>query len=200
MQQKFVFRKGTIPMKRTLGFALLLSASLLSLFTPNLSAQAQHSTSNYDVQKDGPIPPELAHPGAIFIANGSSDIARFSYTFTGDSSRAYAEFYNALKASGAYRLVAQPDQADLVVEIKTSSRSIFGYNGGDNSMSQPCLRATVIDRRSDIPIWSMIQPIDFALFHKNRDKAFERAMQRIVAEFEAFSNVAPKTAPVPANS
>ena len=182
-------------MKYTFAVALLSVAMMA-----NLSAQTVATPPNYDLSKDGPIPAELAHPGSIFVANGSSDIARFSYTFTGDSSRAYAEFYNALKATGRYQLVGQPDQADLVVEVKTSSRSMFGYNGGDNSASQPCLRVTVTDRRTDVAIWSMIQPIDFAFFHKNRDKAFERAMRRIVTEFEAFSNVASKTTPDPAKS
>ena len=176
-------------MKRIFAVALL-SVGMMA----NLSAQAASTPPNYDLSKDGPIPAELAHPGSIFVANGSSDIARFSYTFTGDSSRAYAEFYNALKATGRYQLVGQPDQADLVVEVKTSSRSMFGYNGGDNSASQPCLRVTVTDRRTDVAIWSMIQPIDFALFHKNRDKAFERAMQRLVTEFEDFTSVSAKTA------
>ena len=191
-------------MKRFLAFALFSVVSL-SLSTRTLSAQIlapsfRAAGTNYDVTSDGPIPPELAHPGAIFIANGNSDIARFSYTFTGASSRAYVEFFNALKASGAYRLVPQPDMADLVIDVRTSSRSIFGYNGGDNSMSQPCLRLTIVDRRTDIPIWSMIQPINFALFHKNRDKEFDHAMQRLVAEFEAFSNATPHAAAPQAHS
>ena len=150
---------------------------------------------NYDVAKDGPIPPELAHPGRIFVTNGNSDIARFSYTFTGDSARAYTEFYKALASQGGYELVGQPDEADLVLVVSTSTRPMFGYNGGDASASQPCLRILVIDRRTAIPIWTMIQPIDFAVFHKNRDKAFERAMHRLVGEFEAFTNRAPQTAP-----
>ena len=162
-------------MKRIFAVALLSAASLLSL-----SAQNLPTPPNYDLSKDGPIPVELTHPGSIFVANGSSDIARFSYTFTGDSSRAYVEFYNAIQASGAYHLVGSPNQADLVLIVRTSSRSMFGYNGGENSASQPCLRLTVVDRRTNIPIWSMIQPIDFAFFHKNRDKAFLRAMQRLV--------------------
>lgn len=182
-------------MKRIFAVALLSAASLLSL-----SAQAVPTPPNYDLHKDGPIPPELTHPGSLFIANGSSDIARFSYTFTGDSSRAYEEFYNAVRARGAYHLVAQPDQADLVLIVRTSSRSMFGYNGGDNSASQPCLRLTVVDRRTNIPIWSMIQPIDFAFFHKNRDKAFEHAMRRLVMEFESFTSVAPKAPPTPVKS
>ncbi len=186
-------------MKRTLAVALLSVASLVAtahtLTAQTLSPSLRAAGTNYDVTRDGPIPPELAHPGTVFVANGNSDIARFSYTFTGDSSRAYVEFFNALKSSGSYQLVPQPDMADLVVDVRTSSRSVFGYNGGDNSMSQPCLRLTVIDRRTNIPIWSMIQPINFAMFHKNRDKEFDHAMRRLVTEFEAFTNVSPQAAP-----
>ncbi len=179
-------------MKHLTTFAALL---LAALSLGQVARAYPDMPNNYDVAMDGPIPPELAHPGRIFVTNGNSDIARFSYTFTGDSARAYTEFYKALATSGDYQLVGQPDQADLVLVVSTSTRPMFGYNGGDASASQPCLRILVIDRRTAIPIWTMIQPIDFALFHKNRDKAFERAMHRLVGEFEAFTNTAPQTAP-----
>ena len=179
-------------MKHLTMFAALLLAALA---LGQVARAYSDMPNNYDVSMDGPIPPELAHPGRIFVTNGNSDIARFSYTFTGDPARAYTEFYKALATSGDYQLVGQPDQADLVLVVSTSTRPMFGYNGGDASASQPCLRILVIDRRTAIPIWTMIQPIDFALFHKNRDKAFERAMQRLVGEFEAFTNTAPQAAP-----
>ncbi len=169
---------------------LWIAAPVLMLAMAPFRGMAQRipSVADYNVAEDGPIPPELAHPGTIFISNGNSFFAPFTWYYHGDTSLAYVEFYQALKASGAYHLVSQPDQADLVVVVTTGGA--ISPAGNSYLTASSDLHLQIIDRRTNIPIWAMDQPVFFAFRHKNRNRNYERAMVRLIGQFEAFTGVA----------
>src|SRR5215469_14420824 len=65
-----------------------------------------------------PVPPALTSAKTAFLSNGGADSGLFPSPFSGDTNRPYAEFYTALQSSGAFQLVSDPTQADLVLELQ----------------------------------------------------------------------------------
>ena len=97
---------------RTLHACFCLSLAAVVSFATAAFAQMPA----YD--QAGPVPPAIAAAKTIFISNAGADSGLFPEPFSGDPDRAYTEFYAALKATGAFTLVADPAHADLVLELR----------------------------------------------------------------------------------
>uniref|UniRef100_E6PZI5 Uncharacterized protein n=1 Tax=mine drainage metagenome TaxID=410659 RepID=E6PZI5_9ZZZZ len=144
----------------------------------------------------GPIPPELAHPGKIFLANGGADSGLFPTPFSGDTSRGYSQFYKALDTSGQYRLVSGPAQADLVLVLQSCAPKVLAAGNSDIRFGVlPFLKLTIYDRQTDSPLWTFSQPIRFAFHQKSHDRKYDQAVDKLLSQFEAITGV--KTTPRP---
>lgn len=93
--------------------AILNSACLFCTLLCASVAFGQQSTP-----EPGPVPPAIPAAKSVFLSNAGSDSGLFPEPFSGDTSRAYSQFYSALKSSGTFALTSDPSQADLVLELR----------------------------------------------------------------------------------
>src|SRR6266536_5398203 len=94
------------------------------VFVSTLSATVavgQHPSSAGARAEAGPVPPAIASAKTIFISNAGSDSGLFPAPFSGGTDRAYNQFFAALKAANQFDLVADPSEADLVLELELTA-------------------------------------------------------------------------------
>lgn len=89
--------------------------------TPRLAhAQQQVDSAAAPV---APVPPAIFAEKMIFISNAGADSGLFPHPFSGSQDRLYNQFYAAMQQWGRYALVSDPDEADLVFEVRLAGPS-----------------------------------------------------------------------------
>lgn len=154
-------------------------ATLLQL-VPALEAQAVEVPT-------APIPSQILSAKKVFISNagGLLDLN----TVSGDRRREYNQFYAAVQASGRYELVASPADADLVLQI---SIIYIPRQFGDQDVPFPTFRLALVDPKTNIALWVLDEfivdkPGLSMIREKNRDKAFDNAINRVVDDLKALT-------------
>jgi hypothetical protein len=144
-----------------------------------------------------PVPLEIATAKKAFIANSPGFNAPASL---GGPSRAYNEFYAAMKSWGHYELVSSPADADLIFEISYSSNSLGLGTRGCSSSSQANLCLTILDAKIPVALWWLTEPVtpkaSFGHHPETWDSAFARS---IGALLDGVKNLAGVPAPVADN-
>lgn len=111
--------------------------------------------------------------------------------FSGGSERAYDNFYAAMKTWGKYELVGSPTDADLLVEIELSSPrggpAIATMSVAEAPPYDPQFRVTIRDAKSNALLWTVIEHVQWAILHGNRDKNFDLAMTRLVSDVQGLA-------------
>lgn len=140
-----------------------------------------------------PVPPALASAKTVFLSNTGADSGLFPSPFSGDTNRAYVEFYSALQSSGAFQLVDDPSQADLVLELQ-----LVAPYGPTNANKQngaadprPMFRLTVLDRKTHYVLWTVTQSVGLALLQKTHDRNFDDALSAVLNQFLAIAGKPP---------
>ena len=164
-------------------FRLAVCAALFSA----VAAFAQHSAASA-----APIPPAILAAKKVFLSNAGADSGLFPSPFSGDPSRAYVQFYAALKAAGQFELVEDPSEADLVLELQLIAPNGPSNGAKANGASDPLpmFRLVIYDRKTHYVLWAFTQSIDVAFLQKTHDRNFDDALNAIVLEFEALSGKA----------
>jgi hypothetical protein len=177
-------RRGSTVKKTSFGFRI----ALFILFLPSTFAIAQQTPP-------APVPAAIRTATKIFISNAGADSGLFPSPFTGDTNRAYNQFYAGLKANGQYELVGDPADADLVLELQltapvgsTRSMSTNKINGASDPV--PMFRLVVYDRKTHYILWAFTESIEVAYLQKTHDRNFDDALNAILLEFESFSGKA----------
>jgi len=136
----------------------------------------------------GPVPPAVAAAKKIFVSNAGADSGLFPSPFSGDQSRGYSQLYAGLKATGRYQLVADPANADLVLELQLTAPSGPTNGSKVNGASDPVpmFRLVVYDAKTHFVLWALTQSIDVAFLQKTHDRNFDDALSAILTEFEAL--------------
>jgi hypothetical protein len=185
------------PSSAFLGLAAALFAS--PAFTQQMPAYSEA----------GPIPPAITHAKNIFVSNGGSDSGLFperlpfggalSQPFTGDTNRAYTQFFAALQATKQYALVTDPNQADIVLELRLTAPYGPSQPNRQNGASDPLpqFRLVVYDAKSHYILWTFTESIEPAILQKTHDKNFDDALAAVLREFIAIAH-RPSPAPPPA--
>jgi hypothetical protein len=140
-----------------------------------------------------PVPPAIFSARKVFLSNAGSDSGLFPHPFTGTQDRAYNQFYAAMQKWGRYELVSDPDQADLVFELRLTAP-----NGPANPDKQkgasdpvPIFRLEIIDRKSHYTLWTVTEAVTVAFFQKTHDRNFDDALNALLLDVENL----PKTLP-----
>lgn len=143
-----------------------------------------------------PVPSEFQTAKKIFVAYGGGPSDRSGYT--GTDTRTYDQFFTALKTWGHYDLVSSPSDADLVFEISFAcplvpftTSSLYSGPVRSKSAYDPHFRLSVIDMKTHVTIWTVIEHIDLAVLQKNSDKNFDNAMTALVNDIAKFAGAAP---------
>lgn len=146
--------------------------------------------------RPGPVPPALMSARTIFVSNAGSDSGLFPQPFTGDPDRPYTEFFQALRATGDFMLVADPAQADLVLELRLTAP--YGPSNPDKQYGAsdplPMFRLVIYDGKTHFVLWTITRSVDVAILQKTHDKNFDLALSDIL---DGFLEIAGKSsAPV----
>ena len=141
-----------------------------------------------------PVPPALTTAKTVFVSNaGAQNYGRLR--FSGDPDRAYTEFYAALKATGDYTLVADPAQADLVLELRLVSFGTFDSDGQYGTFnSDPEFRLVVYDTKSHYILWTITRPVGLTARTKAADKNFDSVLSDVLNQFLQITGKAPTAA------
>ena len=132
----------------------------------------------------------------VFVSNAGSDSGLFPEPFTGDSDRAYTEFYAGLKATGDYTLVGDPAQADLVLEL----RLVAPYGPSEANKQKgasdplPMFRLVVYDGKTHYILWAVTSSIEIAYLQKTHDKNFDTALTEVLDQFLKIAGKPPAAA------
>jgi hypothetical protein len=143
-----------------------------------------------------PVPPAIPAAKTVFVSNAGSDSGLFPEPFSGDQDRAYTQFYAALKAAGAFTLVSDPAQADLVLELRLNAPNGPSNPSKQNGASDPLpmFRLSVYDGKSRYILWTVTQSIDFAILQKTHDRNFDEALSFVLARFLQIAGKSPAPA------
>jgi len=157
--------------------SLLFALALLSI-TP-ACASAQNAPS-------APLPAALTTAHKLFLGNaGDQENA--------DCLRAYNGFYQGLSALSHFQMVADPNKADLVLELHYEialGQSIGSGQGlSGNSIRQ--FRVVLIDPHSHTVLWSLTERTNYAVFQKNRDKNLDETVATLLADFNLLVSPQP---------
>ena len=166
-----------------------LSLAALALFAT--IALAQQPVPGFP-----PAPPALAAAKTVFVSNAGADAGLFPQPFSGDPNRAYAEFYNSLKSSGAFTIVDDPSEADVVLELQLTAP-----DGPTNANKQngaadprPMFRLTILDQKTHYILWTITQSVAVAYLQKTHDHNFDEALTAVLNQLLAVTGRAPAPA------
>lgn len=120
-----------------------------------------------------PIPTQIVAAKRVFIANAGGEEPSLNYhPFDGGVDRAYNQFYAAMKSGGRYELVGSPAEADLLFEIRFTLPPDSRF------------RLKIRDPKTNGLLWALNEPMEWANLQSNRNKNFDQAVGRIVADVQ----------------
>lgn len=144
-----------------------------------------------------PIPPALRNAKKIFISNGGADSGLFPHPFSGDPDRAYNQFYAVLKSTNQYKLVDDPRQADLVLELRLTAP--YGPQNADKAKGAsdplPMFRLVIYDAGTHWVLGAFTESIDIAYLQKSHDRNFDDALTALLRDFQTVAGKSSATAP-----
>jgi hypothetical protein len=138
-----------------------------------------------------PVPAQILAAKRILVTNwGWDDYGLFGISAT----RAYDQFYAALKSAGRYELVSNVADADLIFQIQFGvgvpagvTRTTPGIGSVPYSAE---LRLEIRDPKTNVLLWGFVEHPDQAMLQGNRDKNFDEALARIVAGLQGLGAAA----------
>lgn len=172
-----------------------LSRLLLSLISAALAgfvqlAAAQTPASGH-TQGAGAIsiPAPILNAKAVFLGNGGADGGLFPEPFSGDPNRGYFALLDQFKSSGKYDLVSDPSQADLVMEILLTAPNGPRQGGKQLGAADPLpfFKLVIYDAKTHFVLWTITEPIEWAILQKTHDRNFDDAVGRLSADVQALS-------------
>ena len=171
-------------------FLFALMAILLGAIP--LAARQQQQQQTPDASA-APVPPAIFSARKVFLSNTGADSGLFPHPFSGAQDRAYNQFYAAMQKWGRYELVGDPEEADLVFELRLTSP-----NGPANPDKQkgasdpvPIFRLEIVDRKSHYTLWAVTESVNIAYFQKTHDRNFDDALNALLVDVQNL----PKTKP-----
>lgn len=131
-----------------------------------------------------PVPPAIFSAKKVFLSNAGADSGLFPHPFSGSQGRAYNQFYAAMQKWRRYDLVDDPEDADLVFELR-----LTGPNGPANpdkpkgaSDPLPIFRLAIVSRKSHFTLWTVTESVPAAFLQKTHDRNFDDALAALLAD------------------
>lgn len=154
----------------------LLCVALALFSTTVLAAQPKQDPG------PAPIPVQILTARRVFISNAGTDAPSGFYSYD-DPNLAYNRFYAGIKDWGHFELTTAPADADLVFEIGLSYLWSSGSSDHPHNLDySPRLRLSIVDPKTRVALWTLLEDAPTALLEHNRDKNFERAMATLLKD------------------
>ena len=107
-----------------------------------------------------PVPSRIFTAKKVFIANAGNDaIVWRAFQKAGTLDEPYNSIYSAMKTWGRYELVGDPNDADLVFEIRFGAPLI---DADKLPTYLPHLSLVIVDAKSHFILWTMMSPVEGA--------------------------------------
>ncbi len=166
--------------------SFIFSLMAVALFTLPLAVQAQQQSPDAPAP---PIPPAISLAKKVFVSNGGADSGLFPHPFSGSQDRVYNQFYAAMQTWGRYALVGDPEEADLVFQVR-----LLAPNGPADPNKQkgasdplPTFQLAIIDRKSHYTLWTVNETVQLAYLQKTHDRNFDDALAAMLVEVKRLS-------------
>lgn len=130
---------------------------------------------------DAPVPAQIVSAKRVFVANLTGNVIT---GLSGGPDRNYNQLYTALRSWGRFELTSAPAAADVVLEI---SQVFLRKVPSDRSQDYAGLRITIVDPKTNVPLWQLDQPIEPAVWEKNQEKNYNLAMTQLVNRLKALT-------------
>jgi hypothetical protein len=97
-----------------------------------------------------------------------------------------------MKTGGRYELVSAPADADLILEIELLAPTAEPQAAARLELTavpfDPQFRLTIRDPRTNVLLWGFTEHVQWAILRGNRDKNFDDAMGRILADVQGLAS------------
>ena len=141
-----------------------------------------------------PVPAQILAAKTVFIANAGGEQPSEDSQYSGDTARAYNEFYVAMKTWGRYELAGSPADADLWFEIRftapPAARPVSQGNTLGTAPFDPQFRVVIRDPKTNAILWAFTEHAEWAILKGNRDRNFDQGMSRIVMDMRQLGSQA----------
>jgi hypothetical protein len=144
-----------------------------------------------------PVPPAIFAAKKVFVSNAGADSGLFPHPFTGSPDRAYNQLYDSLQGWGRYELVADPQDAELVFELRLTAPA-----GPTNANKQkgasdplPMVRLVIFDRKTHYILWAITESILPANLQKTHDRNFDEAIEDLILDLKKLTSNASGASP-----
>lgn len=166
----------------------------LCTFVASIAISALTGTAAAQAKKvePAPIPAQIATAKRVFIANGGGDVRwHDDPLFSGGVDRSYSQFYAGIKTGGRYELVSAPADADLIFEIEflvptAEPQAAARLESLAAVPFDPQFRLTIRDPKTNVLLWGFTEHAQWAILRGNRDKNFDEAMTRVLADVQGL--------------
>jgi hypothetical protein len=173
--------------------AVVFALMTIALYAVPLGAQQEQPPPS-QAAPAAPVPPAIFSAKKVFLSNAGADSGLFPHPFSGSQDRAYNQFYAAMQKWGRYELVSDPEDADLVFELR-----LTGPNGPANPDKQkgasdplPIFRLAIVSRKSHFTLWTVTESIPVAFLQKTHDRNFDDALAVLLADVRDLASVPQK--------
>ena len=134
-----------------------------------------------------PLPAQILAAKKVFVANAGADRGAYPIAqLSGEPERAYNSFYAAMKTWGHYQLVDAPSDADLLIEMRLTVRPGLVHDG-QTMYWDAQFRLVIRDPKTQAMLWAITEQVEDALTQGSRDKNFDQALARLVADLERLT-------------
>jgi hypothetical protein len=172
-----------------LSFAILFNQSARAANIHQVAAAAQTPQAPPPPQvpapSQAPVPAQIAAARTIFLVNNGAD-ANFPIT----AQDAYNRVYSALQAWGHYQLVASPDHADLVFQLRDIApvTGVYGDRTGAYAINSPAFQLAIKDPKTNVTLWTINSPVEVAGNKTARARWLDIAVTNLISRVKVLAN------------
>jgi hypothetical protein len=132
-----------------------------------------------------PVPAQIAAARTIFLVNNGSDA-----NFPIPAQDAYNRVYSALQAWGHFQLVASPDHADLVFQLRDIApvTGVYGDRSGAYAINSPAFQLAIKDPKTNVTLWTINSPVEVTGRKAARERWLNIAVTNLVSRVKVLAN------------
>lgn len=166
--------------------AFLLMASVAPASHGGMPGQKADASKAGAEKAAAPLPEGLRTGKKVFLGfSGVDRLVATALSKLGGEYHPYNALYAALKNSGAYELVANPSEADLVMEVSfvapLSSTQVM-------DTFDPQIRVEILDAKTHFTLWTIRESVEGSLRKDSFEKNIEGAIANTIKDLQDLRN------------